>query len=222
MTKTGEKFTIRHCTMLTHFNPRIHLSIINQSSLSIKINELKKSTKKIALAMGEKYLPPTTKILDIRLAILDNPKMNQLKKTYQIEKENADVLSFCEQEDCEENKENLPNKTSDDLDTNTSTPTKMTKENTILGSGDIAICPEVVRKNAEYDNISFGYALLEVILHGIWHLCGLEHDYEEKTLKKLHQEQKKILMRTLYNDSQDNLEHFPENFLRNANWKEKK
>jgi len=44
--------------------------------------------------------------------------------------------------------------------------------------GEIIICPEVVRENAEKYEVPFKSELLKVFVHGILHLCGYDHPDE--------------------------------------------
>ena len=48
--------------------------------------------------------------------------------------------------------------------------------------GEVILCPEVVKQNASEDRIPFSIAILEVIVHGLLHLKGLDHkDSSQKT-----------------------------------------
>ena len=53
-------------------------------------------------------------------------------------------------------------------------------------SGDIALCEDVIRKDADSDDIDFEPYLAEVMLHGSLHLFGLEHDYTEEDLDRVY------------------------------------
>lgn len=158
--------------MKTLFNPRIYLTIINQAKLSLKTQIFREQVKKIILIMGENYLPTSIKTLNVRLALMTSKEIQALKKRYKNLKNQdviPDVLSFLEEEIL------------GPLDPKNQ------------GSGDIAICPEIIKKNAERDQLSFPFALLETILHGFWHLCGLEHDYKSSTLAKIHLRQRELI-----------------------------
>lgn len=163
--------------MAISFNPRIYLTIINQSKLALKRQILREQIKKIIVTVGKNYLPNTIKSLNLRLALMTKKEIGELKKRYKSLKDSdeiPDVLSFPEEEIA-----------SDEI----SEKSNQKK----LGSGDIAICPEIIKENSKRDQLSFPYALLETILHGFWHLCGLKHDYKSSTLKKIHQRQKELI-----------------------------
>ncbi len=60
-------------------------------------------------------------------------------------------------------------------------------------SGDIAICLDVVLKQAPLYKKTIPFLIYETILHGILHLYGLRHDYKKKSLEKIYQQQEIIL-----------------------------
>ena len=47
-------------------------------------------------------------------------------------------------------------------------------------AGEIVICPEEVRKNAEKYHSTFKKELDRVLIHGIWHLLGYNHREMQK------------------------------------------
>jgi len=52
--------------------------------------------------------------------------------------------------------------------------------------GEIVICPEVVKENAERYGVPEKKEILKVFVHGILHLCGYDHEKsraEEKTME---------------------------------------
>ncbi|MDR0909837.1 MAG: rRNA maturation RNase YbeY [Spirochaetaceae bacterium] len=59
-------------------------------------------------------------------------------------------------------------------------------------AGDIAICPDIVRENAERFSVSSEEETKRVIIHGILHLSGLDHATNDATETML-QEQENIL-----------------------------
>lgn len=46
--------------------------------------------------------------------------------------------------------------------------------------GEIVICPEVVKKNAKKYGVSFKKELVKVLIHGVLHLLGYNHEEEGK------------------------------------------
>lgn len=49
-----------------------------------------------------------------------------------------------------------------------------------LPLGDLIICPEIVAKNAKENGKSFEQELALVLFHGLLHLCGYDHDTEDR------------------------------------------
>lgn len=66
----------------------------------------------------------------------------------------------------------------------TDTLSFLDEENPVCG--DVAVCPEVVKEDAERDGRKFEEYFSEVVLHGLFHLFGLEHDYSEKDLARVY------------------------------------
>jgi len=52
-------------------------------------------------------------------------------------------------------------------------------------AGDIIICSEVVRKNAKKFNSTFKEELKKVLIHGILHFFGYDHEKTGKEAKKM-------------------------------------
>jgi probable rRNA maturation factor len=59
--------------------------------------------------------------------------------------------------------------------------------------GEIIICPEVVRKNAKEFNSTFKKELTRVLIHGILHLLGYDHNKNITEAKKIIQKEKYYL-----------------------------
>jgi probable rRNA maturation factor len=51
-------------------------------------------------------------------------------------------------------------------------------------SGEIVICPSEVKKNVKRLNSSFKKELIRVLIHGILHLLGYDHQKGKKMVKK--------------------------------------
>lgn len=52
-------------------------------------------------------------------------------------------------------------------------------------SGEIVICPEEVRKNAEEFNSTFNEELAKVLIHGTLHLLGYDHEKGGRRAKEM-------------------------------------
>jgi len=53
------------------------------------------------------------------------------------------------------------------------------------GLGEIVICPEEVKKNAKRFNSAYRKELARVLIHGILHLLGYDHERSEFEAKKM-------------------------------------
>ena len=60
-------------------------------------------------------------------------------------------------------------------------------------AGDIALCLEVIEKNARQNNTVLPKYLIEVILHGTLHLLGLRHTYTDISLNQVYLLQYKLM-----------------------------
>jgi len=59
--------------------------------------------------------------------------------------------------------------------------------------GEIVICPDVVKENAEKYGVSVNYETMKVFIHGILHLLGYDHEKSEREALIMEQKQEKYL-----------------------------
>jgi len=59
--------------------------------------------------------------------------------------------------------------------------------------GEIYVCPLIVEENAREFNNTFEKELLEVVIHGILHLAGYDHEFEDRNSKEMFEKQKKYV-----------------------------
>lgn len=59
--------------------------------------------------------------------------------------------------------------------------------------GEIIICPEVVKGNAEKYGASFKKEMTKVFVHGILHLLGYDHEKSKKEAELMEEKQNKYL-----------------------------
>jgi probable rRNA maturation factor len=64
----------------------------------------------------------------------------------------------------------------------------------VLALGDVVVAPDVVRRNAEEEKISYNYEMARVIIHGALHLAGFGHETEARA-EEMFGLQEKILER---------------------------
>ena len=55
--------------------------------------------------------------------------------------------------------------------------------------GEIIICPEVVKENAEKYKVSVESEMLKVFVHGILHLCGYDREKTKKEAEVMEEKQ---------------------------------
>jgi len=63
------------------------------------------------------------------------------------------------------------------------------------GLNEIFVCPEAVRKQAKRLKIPFKNELKRVIIHGILHLAGYDHEISRKETEKMRNMENRILSR---------------------------
>jgi len=63
--------------------------------------------------------------------------------------------------------------------------------------GEIVICPEIVKKNAEKFKVSFKKELTKMLIHGILHLCGYDHEKSESKAELMEGREAKYLSKVI-------------------------
>ena len=125
--------------------------------------------------IDENFLKKTAKIVlegekkensDLSLALVGQARMREINKRYRGRNRVTDVLSFSESEVLLKNFKVGPVQKS-------------------KGLGEIIICLREVKKNAKKFNSSFKKELAKVLIHGILHLSGYEHENDEVKAKKM-------------------------------------
>ncbi len=120
----------------------------------VKINP--KSFEEFAEKIVEKTSETSGKFLTI--AFVSNKKMRLLNKTFRGRDAATDVLSFpFEAEEFESKENNL---------------------------GDIFISPEQAARQAVENNLEFVTEIKQLILHGILHLCGFDHEIDNGEMNR--------------------------------------
>jgi len=102
---------------------------------------------------------------DLSIALIGPGRMRKLNKRYLGKNRATDVLAFGESQ--------IPK--------------------TLLGLGEIVICPREVKKNAKRFSEGFGKELATCLIHGILHLLGYDHEKNEKEAEKMEAKQKTYL-----------------------------
>ena len=94
---------------------------------------------------------------EVAITIVDEPAMAELNRTHMDKDGATDVLSFP-------------------LETLTpGSPPKRLDDGPPIALGDIFICPSVVARNAERDEVAFEDEMALMVVHGLLHLLGYDH-----------------------------------------------
>jgi len=123
--------------------------------------------KIVALVLqGEKQKETT----DVSIAFLGPGRMRKLNKQFRSKNTTTDVLAFCEKEVAFEKFKIGALKKHSEL-------------------GEIVICLREVKKNAKKQNTPFEKELAFVLIHGLLHLLGYDHEKSEKELAIMEKKQ---------------------------------
>ena len=98
---------------------------------------------------------------ELSVALVGQGRMRKLNKKYRSKNRVTDVLAFSQ---------------------NQKFPVLTGKE---LGLGEVVICLREVRKNAKRYGSAFEKELSRVLIHGILHLLGYDHEKSEAEAKKM-------------------------------------
>ena len=124
-----------------------YIQIQNESTAKLQKRPIKDFMLKVLEALGkEKW--------EISLLFTGDAFIQKLNKEYRGKDEPTDVLSFAQVD----NKESFPAKGGR------------------FYAGDIVISMETLAKNADYFEISMNEELKRLLVHGILHLSGMDHE----------------------------------------------
>lgn len=135
----------------------------------IEINNLTSASidKDFLRKVGQKVLEKENKKkAKLSVALIKEKEIRQLNKRYLGKDQATDVLAFPE--------------------------TKYLKKKFKTGDdvlGEIVICPQVVKKNANKFNSPFEKELCQVLIHGILHLLGYNHEKSVREAEKMEEKE---------------------------------
>lgn len=139
--------------------------------MMIEINNLtkQKTDKKFFSTVAKKVLSGEDReIKSLSLALVGKEEIKKLNKNFRKKNKPTDVLSF-------ELKE------------------VANKKNEKGYLGEIIICPEVVKENAEKYGVTVKQEMKRVFVHGIFHLLGYEHERSKKDADIMSKKEEKYL-----------------------------
>ena len=142
-----------------------HLDLLENHQEAVRVDL---PPLRLFLARVRRQLKLGSRGVGVRL--IDDREMTRLNQTYRKKKGTTDVLSFpFEQEFPSASPNKKPNGTS---------PAYL---------GDIAISPKVARRNAKQFGRSFPDELRILILHGVLHLLGYDHETDQGQMDTIEQ-----------------------------------
>ena len=143
----------------------------------IEVNNLTniKIDGKFLTKVAKKVLKKEKNKFELSIVLVGEKKIKQLNKKYRGKNQATDVLAFGENI-----KYKIPAWPADKYNTRYK----------IQDLGEILICLEEVKKNAREFNTTFKKELTRVLIHGILHLLGANHETSDKRAKKMREKEK--------------------------------
>jgi probable rRNA maturation factor len=143
---------------------KTHINI--QNLTKIKVN------KRLVKRISKKVLKEEKRQGDISIVFVNAERIQELNKRYRKEDRGTDVLCFSQDSIISEFF-NLPKK--------------------YFELGEIIVCLTKVKENAEEFGSDFEKELKWVIIHGILHILGYEHEKSEKQAERMREKEKYYL-----------------------------
>ena len=138
------------------------IEINNLTKFYLDEKKLEKIIQKILIGKFEK--------IDLSVAFVNPEIIKNLNKKYRKKNKATDILSFSELKITEKE-------------------FKIKKTGKNVNLGEIIICPEEVAKNAKRFKSKFENELYRVLIHGILHLLGYDHEGSENQAKLMEKKQ---------------------------------
>jgi probable rRNA maturation factor len=136
------------------------IEINNLTNIQINERFLRKMVQRVL--RGEK----TKREVNLSIALLEPDRIREINRRYRKENRVTDVLAFPELKKI-----------------------KISPQKEIQNLGEIIICPAEVKKNAKKFNLTFKKELTKVLIHGILHLLGYNHEKGEDEAKKMEEKE---------------------------------
>ena len=110
--------------------------------------------------------------VEVSLQIVGINEITKINNDYRNKNKETDVISLSMYEDLRKNTDEAI------------TP--------YLSLGDIIICADVACAQAGESNLDIETELVELIIHGLLHLCGFDHEINEEEMEKMYQWERKL------------------------------
>ena len=121
----------------------------------------------------QKVLKEEKKEGNVSVAVIGSGRMRKLNKKYRGKNKVTDVLAFPTQK-------LLFKKFSRELQKT-------------QGLGEVVICQREVKKSAKKFKVSFERELARILIHGVLHLVGYDHEKSEKAAEEMQKREEKYL-----------------------------
>ena len=148
-------------------------------------NFIKKYLKQIEKELSRRKVFLKAKSLTIAFVSTENIK--QLNKKFRSKNKVTDILSFSDQEG--KKSVTLPLKKS---------LLKMVNNIEGVSLGELVLCPSYIRKKAQKRRVSVREETAYVLLHGLLHLLGFEHEKSRKEAQKMYSLQDQVFEKVFY------------------------
>lgn len=129
----------------------------------MEVNNLTKIaiSKPFLKRVAKKVLMGENKVKEeLSIAVVDKKEMEELNSRYRGKQEPTDALAFVWNQ-------------------------KFPVAGNLIELGEVVICPEKIRENAEKYNVEFEKELEKVLIHGILHLIGYDHEKSKADATKM-------------------------------------
>jgi len=154
------------------------IQINNTTRAAIDEKLVQKAAKEVIA--GEKDAVAPAESVDVSVAFVGPARIRQLNKTYRKHDTVTDVLSFGEDESC-----------GDECDCDCGCDCQ--KSSSPLYLGELVICLSQVKKDAKESKVSVDYELAWVVVHGVLHLLGYDHEVSPAEAQKMRQKEESYL-----------------------------
>lgn len=158
--------------MFGKIDMKINIEINNLSGKKIPVRAVKFAAASVI--GGESKKQGDNNEFTVSIVFIGLEKIRKINKKYRDRNESTDVLSFvydnCREFPVEEGAEAL---------------------------GELAICPEQVGKNAKEGGKTFKEEMDWVVVHGILHLLGYDHEKNDVDARKMRKKEKNYLKKIL-------------------------
>ena len=141
----------------------IHLEVINSSRKRISQQDVKWWVNEICSEL--KAITPL-QLISLTVVFLSPTKAQALNLKYRKKNYPTDVLSFADSP--------IPNQKDQ---------ARQAKKGKI--TGELVLCPKVVAEQAKEHNLDFDFEMGYLVLHGILHLLGFEHENSLAKARKM-------------------------------------